>query len=147
MSSLSSPAMSAQASSVRPVFQQFVTAGSGRSRLVSSPRLRAAPLATHDSSPLHDPFAPIEVSTTTSTQLTTAVQPLLAKAHRRTNSRLRQPLGTLPLSSSPRLIPAADIPPTPRTPAPPIFAALSDAEDPRSTWPRIELQRAAMVRS
>ncbi|KAG8917836.1 hypothetical protein FRC01_002178 [Tulasnella sp. 417] len=137
--------MATTTSSMRPVLQQIVTVGSGRSRLASSPLVRAAPLTVHEISPIQEAFCPNDTSITPSAQLITAVPPLLTKTHRRTSSLLRQTLSPLTVCNSPLPIPAADLPPSPRTPLSPIFAALSEREEPRSAWPHIELQRAAMV--
>lgn len=140
------PSMAGQAPSLRPVLQQIVTAGPRPSRLVSSPLVRATPLTAHDISPIQESFFPNDSLISTNTVPPIAAAPsLLTKTHRRTGSLLRQTLTPLSVCGSPRPVPPVDIPPAPRTPTSPILAALSELEEPRSAWPHIEVQRAAMV--
>ncbi|KAG9031084.1 hypothetical protein FS837_003101, partial [Tulasnella sp. UAMH 9824] len=134
--------MAAPASPIRPVLQQIVTSGPGRSRLISSPLVRAAALNAHDISPIPESSCPNETPVTPNGHL--MVPPLLTKPHRRTSSLLRQTLTPLTVCNSPRSISLAEIPSSPKTPVSPIFAALSELEEPRGAWPQIELQRAAM---
>lgn len=138
--------MTAQTSSIsmRPVLQQIVTAGPRQSRLVSSPLVRAAPLAAHDISPIQESFFSNDLSIPTNPPSIPTIPSIVTRTHRRTSSSLlRQTLTPLTFCGSPRQ--SSDIPLSPRTPISPILAALSEHEEPQSAWPHIELQRTAMV--